>query len=141
MDCEHFFSKVGKVRLFKESLNLTNPNAISHLKFKLHTLVNIIAVQSLPHLSFIGFSHLSGFHLDATMVGVIIRFYQLGYYVNIGQSVFSCEVLVHLVLKCTVETLHHGRFEPRVDGKKVNVLDAFEACLVYDQKIESSEKL
>ena len=52
-------------------------------------------------------THLTWFHLDATMVGVIIRFYQLGYYVDIGQSVFGCEVLVHLVLKCTVETLHH----------------------------------
>ena len=37
-------------------------------------------------------------------------------------DVSKSEVLVHLVLKCTVETLHHWRFEPRLDGKKLNVI-------------------
>lgn len=56
------------------------------------------------------------------MVGVTERFYQPGYYVDMAQSVFSYGELVHLVLKCTIETLRHRRFEPRVDSKKVSVL-------------------
>ena len=104
---KHFFRVIGKVRLFKLPLNLTDPYAISHLKFESNSFLYITAVQCVPHLSLIGYSHLSGFHLDATMVGAIIRFYQLEQNVDIGQSVFSCEVLVHLVLECTIETLHH----------------------------------
>ena len=77
VDSKHFFRVIGKVRLFKHPLNLTDPYAISHLKFESNSFLYITAIQCVPHLSFIGFSHLSGFHFNATMVSVIVGFYQL----------------------------------------------------------------
>ena len=90
VDRKHFFRVIGKVRLFKHPLNLTATYVISHLKFETNSFLYITAIECVPPFSFIGFSHLSEFRLDATMVGVIIRFYQLGQNVDIGQSVFSC---------------------------------------------------
>ena len=61
-----FFRKIREVRFFKHSL---------HLRFKSYGLLNIIPIQSIPHLSFIRFSYLTRFHFNTLVVSVIVRRY------------------------------------------------------------------